>query len=503
MAFLEARRIVKRYGRVAANDGASLSAEEGKILALLGENGAGKTTLMRIIAGEIAADSGEILIGGRAAVLSGSLSRRSRPPVALAHQHPLLVEELSVAENVFLGREPVSLGIFTRGRAMRERAASLIREFGLDIDPDAQAGRLSFADRQRTEILRALSHGARILALDEPTSHLGEGEATSLFASLEKLRSSGMGIILVTHRLDEALSRADSFMVMREGRTVLETAEADEHALVQAMFGKYEALPEKEPEAGNAAALKPSVFKASGIVTGKKGEKRGLGGIDFDIPSGRILCVLSIAGNGEKDLEDVVAGMIRPSSGSMELVGKDVTRAAPRARRRIGMCYVPRERMKRGICLKISIVDDVLIHDAGFYAFPGRSAAVKKAAAAERLDAMGISADPGEKAASLSGGQAQRLIVGRELGGDSAFALLSEPTWGMDARSAAECHVRVKKEAEAGKSFLVILSQIREALVLGHEIAVLYRGRIVLKIENDASSGIEGRLRSAMTGGTA
>jgi general nucleoside transport system ATP-binding protein len=501
MAYLEALRIVKRYGRVTANDGAFLRAEEGKILAVLGENGAGKTTLMRIISGEIPADSGEILIGGKAGGIAGPGARRSRPPVALAHQHPLLVEELSVAENVFLGREPVHLGIFTRGRAMRERAASLVREFGLDIDPDARAGRLSFADRQRTEILRALSHGARILALDEPTSHLSEGEASSLFASLEKFRASGMGIILVTHRLDEALSRADSFMVLRAGRTVLETGEADEERLVQAMFGKYAALLEKEPDAGIDAASKPSMFKAEGLVTGKRGKKRGLGGIDMDIRSGRILCVLSIAGNGERDLEDAVAGMLKPSFGSLKLLGKDVTRAAPRERRRIGMAYVPRERMKRGICPNASIADNLLIHDTAFYVFPGRSSAVKHAEAAERLEAMEINANPGEKAVVLSGGQAQRLIVGRELGEKSPFILLSEPTWGMDARSAAECHDRIKKEAAAGKSILVILSQIKEALVLGHEIAVLYRGRIVLKVENDASPGIEGRLRAAMTGG--
>ncbi len=498
MALLEARGVVKRFGKRAAVDGASLSAEAGRIVAVLGENGAGKTTLMRVLAGELEADSASLVIGGWTWI-SGPRRMRKRPPVALVHQHPLLADDLTVAENVFLGREPLALGFIARRKRMREMARKLIEEFSLGIDPDARAGELSFADRQRTELLRAMSHRPSVLILDEPTSNLSEEEADRLFAGLAALKAGGTAIVLVTHRIREAVDRADSFMVMREGRTTLQSDSADEDLIVDAMFGERSSVGD-ETAGGDDVERAEAVLEVERLSTERRTGDSGLDCVSFSVGRGRVLCAISITGNGERSLEDAISGMERRTRGSIRLLGAEVARSSPGRRRARGMAYVPRERMKRGVATGASIADNVLVHESGAYAFPGRGEAARSAMAAKALDRIGIKADPADDGSTLSGGQIQRLVMERELGLPAALVVIAEPTWGMDAKRAAECRKRIRDEARKGKAFFIALSQIGEALELADEILVLSRGRVTLRAVNDGSAGLEDRIRQAMAG---
>ncbi len=499
MALLEARGVVKRFGKRAAVDGASLSAAAGRIVAVLGENGAGKTTLMRVLAGELEADSASLVIGGWTWI-SGARRMRKRPPVALVHQHPLLADDLTVAENVFLGREPLALGFIAKRNKMREMARELIEEFSLGIDPDARAGELSFADRQRTELLRAMSHRPSVLILDEPTSNLSEEEADRLFVGLAALKAGGTGIVLVTHRIREAIERADSFMVMRDGKTTLETNAADQDLLVRAMFGERSSAGDEAPGSDGAERAE-TVLEVERLTTERRTGDSGLDDVSFSVDRGRVLCALSITGNGERSLEDAISGMERRARGSIRFLGTEVVRSSPEKRRARGMAYVPRERMKRGVATGASIADNILIHESGAYAFPGLGKAARSAMAAKALSGIGIRADPADDASTLSGGQIQRLVLERELSLPAALVVIAEPTWGMDAKRAAECRKRIREEARKGKAFFIALSQIGEALELADEIVVLSRGRVTLRAVNDGSAGIEDRIRQAMTGG--
>lgn len=499
MAFLEARGISKRFSSVTANDSVDLDVRAGSICAVLGENGAGKTTLMRIIAGELAPDSGTVRIDG-ADIYTLSRSGRSAA-AALVHQHPLLADDLSVAENLFLGRECMWGGLFLDLASMRERTRELSARYGLPLDPSGRAADLGFAQRQRLELLRALSHGAGLIILDEPTSQLSEREAEELYLILGGLRDAGKAIIVVTHRIDEAIDHADARVVMRRGKAVLSVREASEKDLVAAMFGDFhasgqsKARSESRPDSGSIA------FKLDGVKTRMRpGGGAALSGIDLETRSGEVLCVLSITGNGGSDLEDIVSGLIKPASGKVEIFGRDVTLEGNASRRKAGLSYVPRERIRRGVALEASISDNVLVEEKEHFSFPGKGRGEQRKTAAERLLEEGIAADTGDPASVLSGGQIQRLVLSREFRRPGRACLVVEPTWGLDAPASERCHAAIRAGASKGGSFLILCSQMKEAFSLGDSIAVLSRGSIVLRERNDGSPALEARLRSALAG---
>jgi simple sugar transport system ATP-binding protein len=484
---------------LAANDGAELCAEAGSITAVLGENGAGKTTLARILAGEVRPDAGEFTFEGRPWKPWRAGARRA----ALVHQHPILVDDLSVAENLFLGREPAGPGgLLLRGPLARA-ARELCARYSVDLDPDMEAGKLGLADRQRLELLRALGHDARVIILDEPSSQLSEEEADALYLALEAIKTAGKAIILITHRLPEALRAASFFYVLRSGRTVLSIADPDKDALLGALFGEAMDAEDGPEPCLLVARTGDVVLNCAGLELPGRGGGGGLRGLDLELRAGRVVCVLSITGNGAEELEDALSGMREPHEGSIRIQGTELAGRGCAARRKAGMAYLPRERLHRGVALGECIADNLLVHDAEVYRFPGAGEKFRRIRAAEWLSREGMAASAGERVSVLSGGQIQRLVSSRELGTGKPFLLLAEPSWGLDQRAAVKAHESIRAAAAAGLACLVLLSQLREAMALADEIAVLYRGRITLLESNDRSAGLEARLRAAMTGGGA
>jgi len=488
-------RVTKFYpsSGVLANDAATLLVRDGEIHALVGENGAGKTTLMRVLCGLERADSGNIELDGRR-VKVASPHAAARLGIGMVHQHFTTVPDFTVAENIALGAEPVRLLCFyDRARAARE-ARRAIEENGFGLDPGAVAGSLGVGERQQLEIVKLLRREARLLVLDEPTSALAEQEIRSLFATLRRLRDAGKTIVLITHKIREVLEISDSVTVMRAGRVVerLATSATDEARLAALMMG------------GTAMPLFSLAQRAtSGRPAGRTGDGRALGdeakafemrdlrfrvrgrpaldGLSLSVGRGEVLGLCGGAGNGLREVEDLAAGLIRPSSGEVLVGGRPAARL-----RRPGLGYVPADRTGRGACLDASLEDNLIALDRGTF-FP-RGLADRGAArefARASIERFALRASPEDRFGALSGGTMQKAILARELSGDASFLLCSNPTWGLDVASAGFVHERIAEARDRGAGVLLISSNLDELLALSDRVVALYKGRAVCELAND------------------
>jgi len=498
---------------VLANDGASLLVNEGEIHALVGENGAGKTTLMRILYGLEKPDAGRIVVGGR--LVEGGRPARSSPGALLSlgmvQQHFTTVSDFSAAENVVLGAEPRRFGfVFDRARAEKD-VESLALENGFSLDPAAPASSLSIGQRQEVEILKLLYRKADVLILDEPTAVLAEQEIEGLFATLRRLRAKGKTIIVITHKVREVMSLADSVTVMRRGRTVarLRVASITEEELSRLMMGGT-SIP--RIEVGPAESVRLARPAGAGNAGEKPGEKaaggrpqpgnpvfemrsvsvhsrrRGFGGpwrpmdsISLSVRPGEILGVTGVVGNGLGTLEDLVSGFARQSSGEILIDGKP----RPLLRHK-GISYVPADRAKRGVSLASSVEYNLAALDRARY-FPhgivDRGLMRRDALAA--IAEYGIAAGPESEAAFLSGGNMQKLVIAREFAGEPAFLFFSNPTWGLDIGSADFVHGKMLEARSRGAAILLISANLDEILSLSDRVSVMCRGRIVCSLGNN------------------
>jgi len=475
---LELRGIDRRCGRVQANRKVDLVVQPGTIHCVVGENGAGKSTLMKIAYGLMRADAGTIAIRGEAIART-----RHRPAEAIArgvgmvHQHFMLVGPLTVAENLVLGHEPRRRGQIDLARAEREIAA-LAARFGMAIEPRRRVEELSVGEQQRVEILRVLWLGAEVLILDEPTAVLTPGEVRALFAVLRTLVAEGKTVVLVTHKLDEVAAIADRVTVLRKGEVVAElpgAAPAEE--IARAMVGRPVLLEvDKGPSRPGDVVLSVNDLRVT-----ERG-REALAGVCFEVRAGEILGFAGVEGNGQRELVLALAGLGAGSSGAVRLGGRDLGRATVSERQRLGLGLVPEDRQARGLVLEMSVADNLALGRLDEVARPLRlDRAAMRARAAQAIAELGVSpADPEATAASLSGGNQQKVVLARELGRPGLRCLVcAQPTRGVDIGAIEIIYRWLIAARDRGVAIVLVSAELTELRALCDRVAVLYRGRLV------------------------
>ena len=511
--------IQKSFGPVRANRGAQLEVGTREIHALVGENGAGKSTLMRILAGLYAPDAGTVEVGTPSGdlrdVTGWSTADAIKAGVGMVHQHFMLVRTLTVAENVVLGREPVRGAMLDIARAITD-VKRIGDQYGLRVDPARLVGDLSVGEAQRVEILKTLFRGARILILDEPTAVLSPLEVKELWGVLRRLRDDGATIVLITHKLDEVMDVSDAITVMRQGETVarMETGAATPEAIARAMVGRDVALVTmRNEDEGPRTSLEEtprspgprSSLSVSSLVVTNRG-RRAVDGVSFDIAAGEILGIAGVEGNGQTELIEAIAGLRPVASGTIALGGRDVTHASVRERTEAGLAHIPEDRHRRGLILEYSVADNLILGDQHHYATGARHAWALdgrriEANANDEIQRFDIRPPDAElPARALSGGNQQKVVIAREMGGTYDVLLASQPTRGVDVGAIEFIHAQLRAAREAGKAILLVSAELSEILALADRVAVMYGGRIVATLPRREAS--EERLGPLMTGAT-
>ena len=472
--------ITKCFGNVVANDEVCFAALPGEIHCLLGENGAGKSTLMRILFGLYRADSGFVYVNDQPARIAGPRDAISLG-IGMVHQHFMLAERLTVAENIVAGREPRRNGLLDYDRARRQ-IREVSERYGLEVDPDARVEEISVGQQQRVEIIKALMRGARTLILDEPTAVLTPPEVDELFVVMRALRESGTTIVFITHKLKETMEISDRVTVLRDGKTIgtVDTSGATPDGLVEMMVGR--SLPAHDDQRmppGETVLLELRDVS----MAGRKGGRARLDGVSLAVRSGEVLGIAGVDGNGQLELEEVVTGLRRPSKGRVTLIGQDVTGLETGRIRNIGVAYVPSDRLKRGMIDSFSLARNSVLgmhHCADF----SRHGVLRENALREH--AQGIVAKYDVRAesinqpmGSLSGGNQQKMLVGRELARPHSVVIAAQPTRGLDVGATHYIREQILASRNSGKAVLLISAELDEVLELSDRIAVIYEGRIV------------------------
>jgi general nucleoside transport system ATP-binding protein len=472
--------ITKAYGATVANDGVDFELIPGEIHVLLGENGAGKTTLMGILFGMVIPDAGEVRLGDETVRFDSPHDALDRG-IGMVHQHFMLVQDFTVAENVVLGSvSPLDL-IFRRA-AIERTVAEAAERFDMDIDVGARIRDLPIDTQQRVEILKLLYRGARILILDEPTSSLGPAQIEELFSGLKQLRDAGHSIVMVTHKLGEVMELADRVTVLKAGRreTTVGKGEFDERTLARAMTGHD--LPQLPRPAGAEEGREP-LLRVRDLVVHAGARLHAVHGVSFDLHPGEILGVAGVEGNGQRELLDALAGVRAIEAGSVEVGGRDVTRASPRRLRAAGVSVIHEDRHGWGLVLDMSLAENLGLAEvatgaASSHGFVRRRRL--KTRARELLEEYDVRpANPDALALSLSGGNQQKVVLARELARDPSVLIAANPASGLDVGAADYVHRRLLDVSKEDRAVLLISHDLDELLNLSDRILVLHRGRIL------------------------
>ncbi|WP_266076576.1 ABC transporter ATP-binding protein [Haladaptatus caseinilyticus] len=479
--------ITKRFPGVIANDDVDLPVESGSIHALLGENGAGKTTLMNVLYGLYQPTEGQVVVGGeprefdspRDAIAAG---------IGMIHQHFMLVDTLTIAENIVLGNEPRKWGglAMDKDRAVRE-VRELSEKYGFDVDPNALVEDVSVGVQQRVEILKALYRGADVLILDEPTAVLTPQEIDDLLSVLDELTAQGKSIIFITHKLGEAMDAADRITVLRDGKNVgsVDTDGTTREELAELMVGREVLLEANKTESDPGS----TVLSVSDLRMTDERDVVQVDDVGFEIREGEVFGIAGVDGNGQSEVIQSITGLKSPDEGRIEFLGTDVTETSRRERIDSGMAYIPEDRHEQGLVMEFDLVENGLLGSQRTRPFSneGRIDWDRTRTHAEDIieayDVRPPNADA--TAESLSGGNQQKFIVGREFARDPSLVVAAHPTRGVDVGSIEFIHDRLLDLRADGKAILLVSSKLDEVQQLSDRLAVMYEGEIMDVVDPD------------------
>jgi simple sugar transport system ATP-binding protein len=485
---LEMKGVTKRFPGVVANDRVDFDVRAGEVHALLGENGAGKSTLMKVLYGMYAPDEGEISMNGRAVTVE-SPTDAINLGIGMIHQHFMLVESLTVAENVALGL-PSSRGPLTDLDHVSKRILELADVYGLRVDPDAYIWQLAVGQKQRVEILKALYRGAALLILDEPTAVLTPQEVDEFFVTLRQMTRDGHAIIFISHKLHEVLAICNRVTVLRDGQRVdsCEIEGCTKESLAQMMVGREVTMKpyRVELEPGDARLVLRNLHASSDRET------PALQGVDLAVRSGEILGLAGVSGNGQRELAEVITGLRPLTEGQVFFEGEEVTDLKPGARTDQGLAYIPEERMKDGMIQDFTVAENVILRDHHKEPFSRQGFLLLRiiASFADKLiDAFQVKTPSRETAAkSLSGGNIQKVVLARELSRNPRVLIAAQPTRGVDIGATEYVHARLLEEREKGTAILLISEDLDEVMALSDRIAVIYEGQIMDVVDGDQAT---------------
>ena len=495
---LRLRGITKRFGGLVANDSIDLDISPGEIHCLLGENGAGKTTLMNVLYGLLQPDEGTISIDGvehvpanpREAIAAG---------IGMVHQHFMLIDVFTVAENLILGREDSTGGLLNMGEA-RRTVRRLSERYGLEVDPDAVIEELPVGIQQRVEILKALANDAKYLILDEPTAVLTPQETDQLMTVMRSLRDEGKAIVFITHKLREVREIADKITVIRHGKVVGTAKPTDsESDLAELMVGRAVSLLVDKKSASPSAEPRLAM---KGVFVARPNGTLAVDDLDLEVYGGEIVCIAGVQGNGQTELAKALLGLTRVVKGTIELDGRRLTGLTPRETIDAGLGFVPEDRKQDGCVSSFTVAENLILnhHEEHPYA-RGIALDLSKVRqnAAHRISEFDIRTQSIEATvSSLSGGNQQKVVLARELSRSLALLVASQPTRGLDVGAIEFVHKRLVEERDRGTAVVIVSTELDEVIALADRIAVMYRGRIVGIVPPDTSREVLGLMMAGI-----
>ena len=476
---LELRGITKQFPGVLANDNVNLTLEKGEIHALLGENGAGKTTLMNILYGLYKPTKGEIFINDKKVDIHGPTDA-IRQGIGMVHQHFMLVPVLSVTENVMLGEEEIHRGLFLNRKMVANRIREISKKYGLQVDPDAYVKDLPVGIQQRVEIIKVLYRNANILILDEPTAVLTPQEVEELFGIIQSLVAQGVSLIFITHKLKEVLSVADRITVIRRGKTVGTTtpAEANEQSLAEMMVGRAVELSVHKKK---ATPTEPVLTVENLYVKNDRGTMT-VSGVSFEVKAGEVVGVAGVQGNGQTELVEALTGLREVESGTISIDGHDATNASPRKVTEMGVAHVPEDRQRDGLVLSFPVKDNMVLNT--YYNTFAKGMVIDENKIDKTVTKWVKDFDVrtpsiNVPAATLSGGNQQKVIVAREFSRPIKLLIAAQPTRGLDVGSIEYIHGRIIEKRDQGTAVLLVSTELDEIRALADRIAVMFEGKIM------------------------
>ncbi len=495
---IELKNIVKRFGKVLANNNINIAVRKGEVHAIVGENGAGKSTLMKILYGLYHPDEGQIIINGET-IVKNSPKNAVKNGIGMVHQHFMLIPPLTVAENVILGME-TSKGLFVDINTANERIKKLSDDFNLHIDPSKKIEDLSVGENQRVEIIKVLYRGANILILDEPTAVLTPKEVEDFFKVIKSLIAQGKTVIIITHKLDEIMEISDRITIIKHGETVdtINTKDTSPKEIARMMVGR-DVLLQAEKKVAQTGKV---ILDVKNLSVAKSKDILALDNLNFEIKAGEVLGFAGVEGNGQTELIEALMGLNteKIKSGKILLEGNDLSNSLTKERLEQGFSHIPEDRHKRGLVLEYQNSDNLILGQHHNFTRTGLLDRIGIGEHSESLIKEFDVRPPHKEVLSggLSGGNQQKIIIAREFFRKFKFLIAAQPTRGVDIGAIEFIHKQIIKARDEGKAILLVSAELNEIISLSDRIAVLYKGKIVKIVDADKTNKNE--LGMYMTG---